>query len=389
MEIRTSRRAVSTYLETFILIGVVVGGSALVYATTIRFSAPVQNSSSITVSDVSIRQGSGVALEKMVISNTGTVSFTSFTITNVGSSSLAPYGLVVTNTVTGSASNALTTGLVGYWPTDESSGATTADASGNGNTGTLTNTPSRLSGASCEYTGCLGFASASSQYVSVPNAAELSPEAGSSGAMTISAWVYLTTQAASNYIVSKTSGSTYEYALGVSSGGVPTLNVWTGGTTSVCTATGAAIGTGVWAHIVGTFSKSTAQCLVYVNGAQGIAAAVSGTVALPAIPPNVLIGSRQDGAGNNYFNGRVDDARIYNRALLSSEVSTLYSSTNPPGANAASVTASVTVGAGQSVTVTVVVYGNSFATLIGTSQSIVVSTSAAAYQQVSSVVVGA
>jgi hypothetical protein len=35
--------------------------------------------------------------------------------------------------------NTLTSGLAGWWKLDESSGASTADASGNGNNGTLTN----------------------------------------------------------------------------------------------------------------------------------------------------------------------------------------------------------------------------------------------------------
>ena len=79
----------------------------------------------------------------------------------------------------------------GYWPLDENLGTTTSDLSGNWNAGTLTNGPTRQTGTNCKYGSCLSFASASSQYVSVPSSSSLSPEAGASGQMSISAWIGL------------------------------------------------------------------------------------------------------------------------------------------------------------------------------------------------------
>jgi len=363
---KSRRRAVSTYLETFILIGVVIGGSALVYATTTKFSAPVQNSSSITLSDVSIRQGSGVALEKMVISNTGTIPFTSFTITNIGFSSLGPYGLVVTNTATGSAINTLTTGLVGYWPMDEGSGTSALDLSGSGNTGTLYNSPTWQSGASCKFGDCLSFAGASSQYVKTASSFAVPPR------ITLSIWVYATawvdqmfgTNVNQGIMIGSVSGALYV--------GITTTGFNLGGS----------LPNNQWVQIAVTYD-GTYYC-GYVNGAQTTCTNSEPAYSTGTQP--IWIGGNNYGG---YLTGRADDVRIYNRALSSSEVSTLYSSTSPPGANAASVTAAVAVGAGQSLTVTVVVYGNPFASFIGTSQSIIVSTSAAAQQQVSAVVVGA
>ena len=84
-----ARTAVSTYLEVFILIGVAIGGSALVYATTTKYQ-PVAQGPGVTVSQASIRQGSNQAVERMVMANTGTFSFSSFTISTVGTTGGIP-----------------------------------------------------------------------------------------------------------------------------------------------------------------------------------------------------------------------------------------------------------------------------------------------------------
>jgi len=83
LQLRERRRAVSTYLEVFILIGIVTAVSALVYSATTQYE-PVSQGPSIAVSDASVRQGIDQALERMVIANTGTVSFSAFTISTVG-----------------------------------------------------------------------------------------------------------------------------------------------------------------------------------------------------------------------------------------------------------------------------------------------------------------
>lgn len=79
------RRAVSTFLEVFILIGIVIAGTAIVFAAVTKYE-PVSQGASVGVSDASIRQGSNQAVMRVVIANTGTVSFSSFTISTVGTS---------------------------------------------------------------------------------------------------------------------------------------------------------------------------------------------------------------------------------------------------------------------------------------------------------------
>lgn len=76
-----------------------------------------------------------------------------------------------------------------------------------------------------------------------------------------------------------------------------------------------------WQHVSVTFSGTA--CTFYLNGASvgtvtGITAPTSGTNA-------AIIGNN---TGNtNYFDGKIDNLRIYSRALKSSEISQIYNAT--------------------------------------------------------------
>ncbi|TWU52580.1 Dispase autolysis-inducing protein precursor [Candidatus Brocadiaceae bacterium B188] len=82
---------------------------------------------------------------------------------------------------------------------------------------------------------------------------------------------------------------------------------------------------GKWYHVTGTYTKATGEQKLYVNGqlvnTQNHPA--GNTVVPLTYYPDMRIGySRAD---NGYFNGVIDDVRIYNRALSSQDVSTIYS----------------------------------------------------------------
>jgi len=78
-----------------------------------------------------------------------------------------------------------------------------------------------------------------------------------------------------------------------------------------------------WYHVVGTYDSSTGKGYLYINGVK-----VGEDTASGAIKPNdakLFIGSR--GIGNKpscYFNGTIDEVRIYNRALSENEIKMLY-----------------------------------------------------------------
>ncbi len=78
------------YIETFILIGIAVGGSAIVYSAMGGYASSA-GGPSVAISDAVLWQGSSTAIERMVVTNTGTTSFASFTVVTARVSSTPSY----------------------------------------------------------------------------------------------------------------------------------------------------------------------------------------------------------------------------------------------------------------------------------------------------------
>jgi hypothetical protein len=82
---------------------------------------------------------------------------------------------------------------------------------------------------------------------------------------------------------------------------------------------------GKWSHIVGTADTATHKVCLYIDGVkvpnEGY---ISGQINTNSIP--FQIGKRSDGG---YFEGIIDEVRIYDRALSSSEISSYYAANKP------------------------------------------------------------
>ncbi|MDG7010038.1 MAG: hypothetical protein JRM71_04505 [Nitrososphaerota archaeon] len=78
------RGGVSTYLEVFLLIGVAVGGSAIVMSAASRFLGPL-GGAGVAVEEAAIRQGADAAFETLVVVNTGGSAFSSFVVSTAQS----------------------------------------------------------------------------------------------------------------------------------------------------------------------------------------------------------------------------------------------------------------------------------------------------------------
>jgi|APHM01.1.fsa_nt_gi hypothetical protein len=80
---------------------------------------------------------------------------------------------------------------------------------------------------------------------------------------------------------------------------------------------------GSWAHVAATYDGSTIR--LFKNGSQVSSLASSKGVQSPTEDYNV--GRRHNARKDEYFNGQIDDVRIYDRALSSSEVLKIYNDT--------------------------------------------------------------
>lgn len=104
------RRGVSVYLEVFTLVGVALLGSAMVFAAVSRY-APSAAGAGVSVSDLTIRQGSGAALERMVVSDTGTTPIPGLVVATSGVAPGAEFCYSASNVATSGAIAATCPGL--------------------------------------------------------------------------------------------------------------------------------------------------------------------------------------------------------------------------------------------------------------------------------------
>ena len=220
---------------------------------------------------------------------------------NAGNTSAA------SNEASGTVPSGPPPGLVAAYGLDAGSGTTAADQSGNGNNGTLTN--ATWAGASAgKFGNALSF-NGTNASVSVPNSASLALTTG----MTLEAWVKPTALNSYNTIVFKERTAYYGYALYANTdGNRPSGNVFTAGDHEVRGT--AQLGLNTWTHVAATYNGSA--LVIYVNGAQAATLSVTGAL-ISATGPLKIGGNAIWG---EWFNGLIDEVRIYNRALSTAEI---------------------------------------------------------------------
>jgi glucose/arabinose dehydrogenase len=199
-------------------------------------------------------------------------------------------------------------GLVAGYAFDEGTGISTGDASGNGHTGSLTGGVTWT--AAGKYGNALSF-DGTTNWVTVSDSNLLDLTTG----MTLMAWVYPTTTSGVRDILLKEGSNVDIYNLYARNWrGLPESNVFVGGTNR--TAEGAALPANVWTHVAGTYDGTTLR--LFINGVQAASNAVSGSITTSTGP--LRIGGNS--IWGEYFQGRIDEVRIYNRALNQAEIQT-------------------------------------------------------------------
>lgn len=209
------------------------------------------------------------------------------------------------------------TGLVGYWSFDEGSGTSAGDASGNGNTGTLTNGPAWGDGKLGK---TLSF-DGTNDYVDLgTTSSAFNFSANLSGA----AWIKTATDGKiflsyqnSNPLVymqvgPTTAGGTankFVVYLRTNGGGVAVFN------------SSRSVTDNLWHHVAFVRNTAAQAVYLYVDGTLDASLSYTDTGAIDT-----------SGGGHSVsisnptyaFPGSIDDVRIYNHVLSASEVTTLY-----------------------------------------------------------------
>jgi hypothetical protein len=192
---------------------------------------------------------------------------------------------------------------------DEGRGTSTADASGNGNTGTLNN----ATWATGSYGTSIAL-SGSNSYVSVKESSSI--ESGKQ--LTVAFWMYATTNSSVDpRVMAKL------YSWDVKLNGSNRYPQFSSGGKYAALKTPMPLNT--WEHVVFTFSSGILKG--YINGVPVAFSTntFTGSETLPLQMYGLFIGT--DPSKTASFKGNVDDVRLYNRVLSDADVLALYAGT--------------------------------------------------------------
>ena len=194
------------------------------------------------------------------------------------------------------------------------SGATVADASGNGNAATVVNGPLTFGAMGANFNG--------QQYVN-------STLTVTSSALTVSVWFNAANLNNNPRLLanSHTDADAKGFQLMFNSGGASGFFDVGNGTAEGRASWSQQLVAGTWYHYVGVYDGAAVSA--YLNGSQVGTAAFAGGAIAAGTGPDINI-ARNPAYSGDYFIGALWDVRIYERALSAAEVLALYQSVPPP-----------------------------------------------------------
>ena len=225
-------------------------------------------------------------------------------------------------------------GPVGYWKLDETSGTSAADSTGYGNTGTYVGSPT----LNVAPPSALTFPSravtfnGTSQYVNVPNSTSLNFNASAS--FSVSSWFKASQNRSSHRIIvnkwttGASTGSQYAIYLAKTTGQVKGEVAGASQAPDIIITSTNAYDDNNWHNVVFVRNKSTGYLYLYVDGIS-VATPISDTTGDLSNSDPLTIGSFVV-SPFYYFNGSINDVRIYNRALSQAEITALAFGMNLP-----------------------------------------------------------
>jgi hypothetical protein len=208
-------------------------------------------------------------------------------------------------------------GLMGHWKLDETSGTTAADSSGFGRNMTVVGT------ATWNTMGAVDGA----LQLNGSTRAEVTNLMGSPANATISAWANLTAADSGGAEVV----SLGDYFVIRLNEGANSKAFFYNGSSWVSASTSQTFTNAGWHHFAAVFNDYQNTCKFYVDGAE--VASVSTTVTIPytGLGTKTVIGAHGNNGSTFDFTGRIDDVRVYSRALCPSDIQSLFDGGNPFG----------------------------------------------------------
>ena len=222
----------------------------------------------------------------------------------------------------GLRANDLTTGLVAYYPLDGNA----SDMSGNGRDGTSAAGQAPIAGS--DRHGGLQKAYFFDGVNDKVNLGTLNSTISGQDKLTVWAWVSHSSTGDDRILCKSpsTNISDHIFSLGINGSDLLIMRIGTN-TTNATSMVGSAVipSNGTWTQVAMTYDGSKVRS--YVNGALDSHHSLSGNI--KSSSDNVYIGN-VNGGQNRHFLGKIDELRIYDRALSASDVQALYNLENTP-----------------------------------------------------------
>jgi fibronectin type 3 domain-containing protein len=264
-------------------------------------------------------------------STVASVTSTNYSDTTAGNGTKYYYVVSASNAV-GESSNSTEVAvtpsdMAAWWKFDETSGTTAADSSVNGNNITLQSGAGWAVGI---INNALSLTGTGTSYANAPTGLVTRLDD-----FTVSTWVYVNTNATWARVFDFGSGTgTYMFLTPASGSSTVRYAITTnssGGEQKIDSVS--VLSPGAWHHVAVTLAGTTGT--LYIDGA------VAGANSSMTIRPSSLGKTSQNYIGKSqwvdpYLNGKVDDFRIYRRALSVAEIGVLAAPGAPAGLNASS-----------------------------------------------------
>lgn len=210
--------------------------------------------------------------------------------------------------------------LVAYLPFDEGSGLIAHDCSGHGYDAILNGSNASSAWTPGHLGSAISFVSANSICVIVSSSAANQ----SGGPLTATAWFNMSSSGGGGYIVGQRKQTGVAWRIDIESddaGNHLGFAVGSGDDAGNDDNATTLTDTGTWHHVAAVFDPTGPTQSIYLDGVQTLSSSPASVIVLDPLATTIRIGCRGD--DTNFFDGIIDDVRVYARALGPTEIAAL------------------------------------------------------------------